>query len=449
MNTNQRQSILNAIERFNNSDFEQAFRNKYKDETTVETIFAGDYSIAEIFRLTKKVVSQFEERLNADEWQVLPHIQSSPEYGQHSLDNVISGLTSYLLSASYSNAAAYMKILIYYQITFGFWNQQKRIKSQDISLSIQKMEQQASLIMSHIEERENKVAELINELEHQKTALEEYIKNKKAELETIENNQSASNVVLTDIKNNETNAYNAYMFIEKMKEKAEELITNIESSIVDFNEQQKTNENLLKELEAAAAKTKEDSTNMITTISRSYKEVESHKEEVRKMMGYIADGTLGHSFNQRKTTLRKQISKWLWISLCVSILTIGWICCVFFWLKADTGYEWANIIINGIKSSPMIFILGFVVSQYQKERNLLEEYAFRESVAVTLTAYLEQLGDAEADKRHLLLSTVEKLYTKPVITTKEYELLKFDTKNIPDTLKGCADIIAAAKGTKQ
>ena len=159
-------------------------------------------------------------------------------------------------------------------------------------------------------------------------------------------------------------------------------------------------------------------------------------------MGYIADGTLSHSFNNRKKDLSIRIKNWL-IGCCViAVLTIAWVCAVFFWLKADTGYEWANIVINGIKSSPMFFLLGFALAQYQKERNLMEEYAFRESVAVTLTAYLEQMPNKEdEDKRKLLMTTVEQLYTKPVIANKEYEALRLDSKDISETTKTLKELV--------
>lgn len=88
-------------------------------------------------------------------------------------------------------------------------------------------------------------------------------------------------------------------------------------------------------------------------------------------------------------------------------------------------------------------MLGFALAQYQKERNLLEEYAFRESVAVTLTAYLEQMPEKEdEDKRKMLMSTVEQLYTKPVIANKEYDLLKIDTKDISESAKTLKEVVA-------
>ena len=167
------------------------------------------------------------------------------------------------------------------------------------------------------------------------------------------------------------------------------------------------------------------------------------------MMGYIADGTLSHSFNKRKSDLEEKVEEWRNMCVWVATSAIIWVCVVFFILSANTGNEWADIFINGIKSSPLFFLLGFTIAQYQKERNLLEEYAFRESVAVTLTAYLEQMPEKEdIEKRNLLISTVEQLYTKPIIANKEYGLLKFDTKDLSDTSKTLKELIDALLNKK-
>ena len=164
----------------------------------------------------------------------------------------------------------------------------------------------------------------------------------------------------------------------------------------------------------------------IDLIQSGYDSVSSHVEEVRKMMGYIADGTLSHSFNKRKNNIKKSKNIWMWISLFTLLGLIAWVCVVFKCLSANTGIVWADILINGIKATPLAFAFGFAITEYSKERNLLEEYAFREAVAVTLTAYLEQLnGDNTEEQKKLLANTVEKLYTKPIISNKEYKLFNF------------------------
>ena len=216
-----------------------------------------------------------------------------------------------------------------------------------------------------------------------------------------------------------------------------------------YQKQTEENDGILSQAKESLNTFNADASSKIAQITSDYDSVSGNAEQVRKMMGYIADGTLSHSFNKRKEDLKKQIKLWLRVSIITVLVAIAWVCIVFTCLSANTGYEWADIIINGIKSSPLFLMLGFALAQYQKERNLLEEYAFRESVAVTLTAYLEQMPEKEdEDKRKMLISTVEQLYTKPVIANKEYDLVKFDTKDLSESTKTLKDIIDTLTGKK-
>ena len=107
---------------------------------------------------------------------------------------------------------------------------------------------------------------------------------------------------------------------------------------------------------------------------------------------------------------------------------------------------WADILINVIKSSLMVFAFGYSLNEYNKERTLYEEYAFRESVAITLTAYLQQLESCSKEEmQKLLMDTVEKLYTKPIISTKEYKFSKLDAESIAELVKPVAQSINELK----
>ena len=104
MNANQRQSILDAIVEFEKADFETPFKNKYKDTETFDSIVIADYSIAELFAMAKRSVSQLKEFLENGNWQIIPsdNIQI-PMYGSITLRNVIINTTNYLNSASYDH----------------------------------------------------------------------------------------------------------------------------------------------------------------------------------------------------------------------------------------------------------------------------------------------------------------------------------------------------------
>ncbi len=450
MNANQRQSILDAIVEFEKADFETPFKNKYKDTATFDSIVIADYSIAELFAIAKRAIAQLKEFLDHGNWQVIPSDNiPMPIYGNITLRNVIVNFTNNFKSAAYEQAATQVKSLVYFEMRCGFWDQPKRIELGIRESSLKTLEQRAELILSHIDARESKINLLIDGLETQKNEIEKLINTKKQELETLKNNQSESNVILEKIKGAQQTATSVQSAIETLNGEANNIVTALKNAQTHIIDQIEINKETIAQSKKALEDFNTDAAYKISRITSDFDSVSNNAEEVRKMMGYIADGTLSHSFNKRKEDLSTQITKWFWTSVIISALAIGWVCAVFFWLSADTGSEWADILINGIKSSPLFFLLGFSISQYQKERNLMEEYAFRESVAVTLTAYLEQMPEKEdEDKRKLLISTVEQLYTKPVIANKEYGLLKFDSKDLSDTSKTLKELVEALLNRK-
>ena len=450
MNANQRQSILDAIVEFEKADFETPFKNKYKDTATFDSIVIADYSIDELFAMAKRAIVQLKEFLDNGNWQVVPSDNiPMPIYGNITLRNVIVSFTNSFKSAAYEQAATQVKSLVYFEMRCGFWVQPKRVELGIREYSLKTLEQRAELTMSHIDARENKVKLLIDELELKKLEIEKLINTKRQELEALKNNQSESNVILEKIKGAQQTATSAQTAIETLNGEANNIVTALKNAQIHIIDQIEINKETISQSKKALEDFKEEATTKISKITSDFDSVSTNAEEVRKMMGYIADGTLSHSFNKRKEDLSTQITKWFWASVIIAVLAIGWVCVVFFWVGANTGSEWANILINGIKSSPLFFLLGFAISQYQKERNLMEEYAFRESVAVTLTAYLEQMPEkGDEEKRRLLLSTVEQLYTKPVIANKEYGLLKFDSKDLSETSKTLKELVEALLNRK-
>lgn len=46
---------------------------------------------------------------------------------------------------------------------------------------------------------------------------------------------------------------------------------------------------------------------------------------------------------------------------------------------------------KSLKTFPVACMIVYFFKEYSKERALTEEYAFREAVAITLKAYLDQL----------------------------------------------------------
>jgi hypothetical protein len=134
----------------------------------------------------------------------------------------------------------------------------------------------------------------------------------------------------------------------------------------------------------------------------------------------------------------------------MTILSIVWVIIVFTSLRVSLGNEYLNLAVNILKTTPAFILLGFVFSQYTKERNLQEEYAFKASVAMTLTAYSNMLENVDLpenkSRQDMLTSSIELLYKQPKIhSEKQNNLLSLNAKNLNEAVKKFTDLIKEVK----
>lgn len=447
MNLSQRQELLNVIQDFEGKDFESVFIKKYADTATIDSIQVQDYSVAELLALSKKAVGQLKTRVSIDDWQILPITQNLNEFGNCNIISVIKNITNRLMSSDYLNAIISIKALVYYEMLNGFWYLPKKIELGIRESSLKKLEERALVMMFHIEERQNKTNQLIDEIAILKDTLNQYLKDKLGEFELLKQNQGQSNMILTEIGNINSDAAAELKKITAVRDQCDNIIEKLReeqsSIVVQQNEIDKrndaikqTNEKLRSDVEAEA-----------DSVKQIYETTEKYKTEVSKMMGFIADGTLGHSFHQRKKETINSMGWWITGTIVSLVALVVWVTIVFTCLSANTGNVWADIIINALKSSPIAFLFAYALKQISKERKILEEYAYRESVALTLTAYLEQFENEDNDdKKNLLSQTVEKLYAKPVMTdTDPSASININSKDFTEMISKLAEAIKVIK----
>lgn len=313
--------------------------------------------------------------------------------------------------------------------------------------SLDNLEQRASLMMKHIEERQNNINLLINEVNSIKEELQRFSQEKRQEYQAIRQNQEESGRLLADIKNKEALAAREHTNITKINEQCDKVLQNLIEEQNAAKKQQAEINQQNADIQAANQQLKEEINSDLTQIRETYNTTTKYKEDIAKMMGFIADGTLAHSFHEQRKRKIWGIVIWGVCTGLSLIGLIGWIYAVFTYWPANTGNEWANIIINAIKSSPLAFLFGFALTHLAKNCNIKEEYAYREAIALTLTAYMEQLEHEDnPDKKKLLLQTVEKLYTKPILSSDESKSpIKIDSKDFTDIMSKLTDAISAIK----
>lgn len=456
MNSAQRQKILDAIVQYHQANFDTPFQMKYKDTNaaTVDSIVVGDYSLAELFAVSRHAIDLLEDLLENGNWKVVPCDNIPlPTYGNIALINIVTNIRSHFLNASYESAVQSVKSLVYFEMHCGIWHSDKRPKA-TIKKSIIALEKQLTLSLNHAKAREDKVDEMIEVLDNKKTEIEKLISTKRQELETLRTNQAESTTILNTIRNIESNTSRLEKSITESDNKTKKIIESLENSQSIVSDQISTSNNNIAASKKSLVDFTEEAKSKITQIASDFAQVSSHAEEVRKMMHFINDGTLTHSFNKRKRAIWG--AALFWGGCCfIGIIALGWwIWCVFTHLHtnlaegtqlSDTGIIiFANLIVNVAKTSPAVVLLWFFLAQYKKERHLLEEYAFRVAVAATLTSYLDQLdGEEDKNKCTLLMNTVEKLYTQPIMTKGKDSTDFFKSEDFKMFSKACIDLAKA------
>ena len=443
----QRQDLLNVIQEFETKDFESEFAKKYADTATIDSVVVTDYSVAEFFALARKAVSQLKNRLMAADWQVLPITQNLNEYGNCNINVVLKNITSFLRSCNYEPALTNTKSLVYYEMLNGFWIIPNRIELGVRESTLAKLETRAALMMTHIEERQDSINKLIENVNTIREGLNAYKQEKELEFKTLQQNQNHSNAIAAELNTLKAQANDGKTNIDSLNTQCEAILKKLKEEQETIVKMQTQIDEHNKSIEETNKQLKEAVDTESKTIKQTYETTVEYKNEILKMMQYIADGTLSHSFHQRKKETTNSMRWWIGGVIISLVILVGWIYVVFTYWPANTGNEWANIIINAIKSSPMAFMFAYALTQLSKERTIQEEYAYREAVALTLTAYLEQLDKEDnEDKKNLLLQTIEKLYSKPIIyNSNSQSSIKINSKDLTELLTNLTEAIKAIK----
>lgn len=433
MTISQKQNLENEIEAFGQQDYNQIFAERNADKPAVDSILAGDYLVIDLIEQSAKVTSLLDKAIKGDSWLSLPFTFSVPDYGQMTLCQALQNIRTHLTRGSYSNAVQSLNFLISYARCFGLWSPARNLELGIREASLAKLENRTVTIQKHTDERAKRIEELIIEVGELKSQITKFFDHSRQEASILSDNTQSSNTQLEKIRGVQRNVNTINESVSNIKNQCSDLLQklndlheNAANVQIDLQKKNEQIENIRKTVDNAVQ-------NEAETVKHVYAETLEAETKVKELMSYISDGTLAHSFNQRKTDVRKASYIWLVLGVLASIVLVVIILVLFASSKMDMTNLWADIVMKSLKTFPVACMIVYFFKEYSKERALTEEYAFREAVAITLKAYLDQLdGEQDENKRTLLLQTVEKLYTKPTFSTKEEPTIKFKTKDFVD-----------------
>lgn len=380
----------------------------------------GQYTCKEFVSLSNKIFNQFREELKTPYSKALPYqYQFQNEFGGGNLNNDLSYLNSYILNSDFGSASSYLNRLIHYQAVNGFWEKNKRKYFRHSEEVVNNEKERIELVSKQLEKATNELKNILIAISDAKSDLSFFTESKRKELSEIESLLNSARNHSEEINNHyvtsNTNADRINTFLSDANSKKQEIdniFSNSKETLNEIGHSQKEYEKHLIAQDKERKQLKSAYEEQLKIVEEKVEYFEKRNEYLDDLIGREVGASLFETFKQRKGELSTNISFWKWSVPVASIASIVWI---FFLFGAEdlTSVSWQLVFINTLKASPAIGLLLFAISQYTKERNFQEEYAFKSAVALTVNSYADKLN-TEENKDKLVMDSVSAIYKSPL-----------------------------------
>lgn len=458
MNQEQKQRVLAQLDPFWKLDIDKRIAKVYKDYTDLSSIAVGYYTVSELSQYSKKVISQLGQVLETPFSNILPfQYQFQNDFGNGNLGDDLTNMNALIEANNFADAVNVLTRLVYYQVANGFWDKVLEKDDKKRFAQIVEMESKLKLISEQLDKSIQTNKTLLESLKAEKENLELLVTTKKKELAEIEgllptarNNSDEINKLLnTSTATNEsinsllTQQNTNLDTITKKIEEEKTVYTAFQKEIKELKELFNT------EIENGGKKNIEFD-KMLTSVLEQSKTFDKQILVLNELIGKEGAVRLFNTFNDRKKDLDAPVKRWAWIVIgtgVAALLLIIGIFTNFFGLittmPMPTTIDWQFLIINSLKSTPIMIVLFFTINQYIRERTFQEEYAFRSAIALTVQAY----GDISGSKKEdLILQAVSTIYSLPsMMKDKPTSFFGYRSKALTDTMKEMNETLKTLK----
>lgn len=446
MNITQRQNVLNSIEQIENLNLNELLNAQFPSEGDARKIQIGSFNAAQLIQLLQRITSQLKAELNDGLGLILPQSQNfQNDYGSVNIESDLANIVSWLQSGDFASVATKIDSLIYYQVINGFWDKAKT-KTDSTKTEVERLVRELNVVDSKLKSYIERNETLVNNLEKATNDVSIFLDSKRKEFTTLTENQNNSTTTLQSINDVLTRATSIEgdlkTLIQNQKTSADDVLKSIE-------EREKTYSVLniaLTHLQTSLKETLDVAKVDLQSIVNSKIEIESRITESKRLLGLSADAALGGKFSIREGKVSKSLVWWR-VAVGASVaLAVAWSVVVFLCLATKTALPYLDIIVNLVKTSPGFILMGYIMAQYNKERAIEEEYAFRSAISETINAYADLLAGHDgtdsknASRQTMLLDAIKQVYAKPQMH-KEADPKNFykdSSKELLEVLKNLA-----------
>lgn len=452
MNAAQANEVRALVEQYYSMGVAGLISQTYKDSPTLNEIKVGEYSVKEYSSYLNKVFGQFREELNGPYFKALPYTYNfHNEFGSSNLKNDLSAILSHINNKTFANTIGHLNRLIHYQAVNGFWEKSKRKYFRASEASVKEEENRIALVARHLEEASNTLEKLFESVDTEKEDLSNFVNSKTKELNEIEAQLEAVRRHAKETNDLKTMATADGERLSGLLQQAEEKrakVVSIESKMDSLFEELRSH---LKDAGHLSADLDQNSKDLYKQFEKLLEKVESkteyfdeRNEHLNDLIGREVGASLFETFKQRKEEFKAPLNFWRWAVPISAVATVIWIY-ILFGSGDLSQLSWQVFLANTFKALPAAGLLFFAISQYVKERNFQEEYAFKSAVALTIEAYAETLHDPKS-KDQMILESVSKVYQSP-INPKNGDLGKTNEQSIKfDDFKSLITEVFKSKG---
>jgi len=429
MNQNQLNDVLQVISNIENYGVEKMPETIFKGHD-ITTIKVGEYNVPAYIVALKRMLTQLKVEL-AENGVYLPFFYSiQNEYGHGNVEllSELNALFHYLQQKSHAaldQSIVHLNRLIYFQITNGFWDKSKSKIHKADEIKLLELHTKLKIIAEQLSANQDTFTSQIEKLDLEKRTLADFLSQKQQELQQIANNLQTANTNTNQINQLLTTSTETKGKIEALlsQQKQNFDLQMERNQIIDtyFIKQKGIFDGLETNINEKVKRLE----TQITDFDEKLNFVESKKsffeeriEYLQNLIGREVGASLFETFKQRKNELTKPVKNWRWIVIVMAALTFVAILTIFtngfgWWGEALKEFTTISLITNTIKTFPFFYLLYYSISQYNKERNFQEEYAFKSAVALTIKAYADVIKE-EKLKDEMIVSSVNAIYKSPI-----------------------------------
>lgn len=355
----------------------------------------------------------------------------------------MSNLLQQIKAQNFAASIPQLNKLIHYQAINGFWEKSKRKYFRASEASLQEEQERLDVVSKHMQAVSARLSELVEDLKGEKAGLGNFIKSKNSELSEIESLLASARQHSSELTEKNTKASTLEERINATVEQAEERKTDIDEINASLKKLEAQSKSSLQETKKNNEIREEEYKRLVDLFNKKLDFIDSKKDYFEERNQYLDDligrevgASLFETFKQRKKELVGSIGFWKWAVPVTAAASIGWI--FFLFGNGDlSNLAWQVIVVNTLKALPAIGLLLFSISQYVKERNFQEEYAFKSAVALTINSYADQLQEKE-NKDKMIMDSVGQIYKSPIhqkVNVKDQNTIAASVKDLLETAK--------------